>query len=359
MKENFMKLAKISKKITKEVLALKKNDDVLIITNPEKDVYEISLSLLEACKSISNKIQFLVQPKKDAMDFAEDYIIKALEQEPSVVISVSTNKLGKDKFRLKKPLKYKRKSYSHIFDYLVFGKKSIRGFFSPGITRNMFLRCVDINYKKLRQKCKILAGAISDADTVHITSRKGTDITFSTNKRKANVDDGDFRDPGKAGNLPAGEVYISPVIASAEGIIVFDGSLSYSKGSLILKNPVVVKFRNGYVAEIKGGNEAKIFATEIRKGVKKPFEVIKNKKLAREYSKNAKHLGEFGIGLNPKAKIVGNVLEDEKVLSTIHLAIGANYDQDAKALIHFDGIVLKPTVRVDGKLIISEGKILT
>jgi leucyl aminopeptidase (aminopeptidase T) len=353
-----MKLTKISEKIVKEVLALKKNDNVLIITNPERDVYEISFSLLEVCKGISNKVQFLVQPKKDTMDFAEDYVIKALEQEPSVIISISTNRLGKDRFRLKRPLTYKNKNYTHIFDYLFFGKKNVRGFWSPGITKNMFLRCIDIDYKKLRKKCKILAKVISNADTIHIKTKKGTNITFSTKQRKAHVDDGDFRKPGNGGNLPTGEVFISPSIASAEGRIVFDGSLSYGKGSLILKNPVIIEFKNGYVAKIKGGNEARIFAKEIKKGIKKPFEVIKNKKLAKEYSKNAKHLGEFGIGLNPKAKIVGNVLEDEKVLSTIHLAIGANYDQDARALIHFDGLVLKPTVKVDDRLIMSEGKLL-
>jgi leucyl aminopeptidase (aminopeptidase T) len=65
---------------------------------------------------------------------------------------------------------------------------------------------------------------------------------------------------------------------------------------------------------------------------------------AREYARNARNIGEFGIGLNPKARIVGNVLEDEKVLGTVHFALGSNYDQDALALIHSDGIIKNPTV---------------
>lgn len=235
------------------------------------------------------------------------------------------------------------------------GKKSVRGFWSPGITKDMFLRCVDIDYKELRRMCKKLQRILSNAEEIRVTSNKGTDITFSARKRKAFVDDGDFRKPGKAGNIPCGEVFLSPVIGSANGKIVFDGSLSYSKGSLILKTSVIVEFKDGYVTKISGGKEAKIFKREVLKGVKEPFKKLKDKKLAKEYSKNAKHLGEFGIGLNPKAKIVGKVLEDEKVIRTVHFAIGSNYDGDAKALIHYDGLVLNPTVEVNGKIVMKNG----
>ena len=57
-----------------------------------------------------------------------------------------------------------------------------------------------------------------------------------------------------------------------------------------------------------------------------------------------RNLGELGIGLNPKARIVGNILEDEKVFETCHIALGSNYDEDAKAMIHLDGIIYKPTI---------------
>ena len=67
-------------------------------------------------------------------------------------------------------------------------------------------------------------------------------------------------------------------------------------------------------------------------------------KRAEELGRNSRNLGELGIGLNPAAKIVGNMLEDEKVMGTCHIAIGANYDDDAKALIHLDGVVMKPTM---------------
>ncbi|MCD6403475.1 MAG: aminopeptidase [Candidatus Aenigmarchaeota archaeon] len=352
------KLNRVSSKVWKEVIALKKKDRVLIITNPEKDVKAIALSLMEKALEKTNKVEFLVQPKKGTLDFAEDYVIKAMETRPSVIAIITSNRLGRDRFRTEKPLVHDGKKYTSIFEYMWRVEKSFRGFWSPEISLDTYVRTVDIDYRWLRKVCKKLKPVVSDADRIRVTSRKGTDITFSTKGREAQVDDGDFRKPGQAGNLPSGEVFVSPTIATAEGRIVFDGSLSYSKGSMVLKQPVVVEFRNGYVKRIYGGKEALVFKKEVEKGVRMPFKVFKDKKLAEEYSKNAKHLGEFGIGLNPKAKIVGNVLEDEKVMRTVHFAIGANYDEDAKALIHYDGLVIRPTVEIDGRVVMKDGKLL-
>ncbi|MFA6366017.1 MAG: hypothetical protein WCX13_02370, partial [Candidatus Hydrogenedentales bacterium] len=62
------------------------------------------------------------------------------------------------------------------------------------------------------------------------------------------------------------------------------------------------------------------------------------------YATNARHIGELGIGLNVEASITGNMLEDEKVYGTCHFAIGSNYDEDAPAMIHLDGLVKRPTI---------------
>jgi leucyl aminopeptidase (aminopeptidase T) len=65
---------------------------------------------------------------------------------------------------------------------------------------------------------------------------------------------------------------------------------------------------------------------------------------ALRYATNARNLGELGIGLNTEARITGNMLEDEKVYGTCHFAIGSNYDEDAPAMIHLDGLVKNPTI---------------
>ena len=79
--------------------------------------------------------------------------------------------------------------------------------------------------------------------------------------------------------------------------------------------------------------------------------------------KNARNIGELGIGLNPNAKINGNMLEDEKAFRTCHFAIGQNYDGDANALIHLDCLVKNPTIVAfykDGtsQVILSNGNLV-
>jgi len=78
------------------------------------------------------------------------------------------------------------------------------------------------------------------------------------------------------------------------------------------------------------------------------------------YEKEAKNIAEFGVGTNPKAKVSGNILEDEKVFGTIHIALGSNYDfgGQVKAPIHLDGIIKTPTVLVDEKYLFKEGRIV-
>ena len=65
---------------------------------------------------------------------------------------------------------------------------------------------------------------------------------------------------------------------------------------------------------------------------------------AQLYCRNARNIGELGIGLNPTATITGNMLEDEKAFRTCHIAIGENYDNDAHALIHLDGVIRNPII---------------
>jgi leucyl aminopeptidase (aminopeptidase T) len=70
---------------------------------------------------------------------------------------------------------------------------------------------------------------------------------------------------------------------------------------------------------------------------------------AASYKKNARNIGELGIGLNPAATIAGNMLEDEKAFKTCHFAIGSNYDNDAESFIHLDGVVKNPTIVINYK----------
>jgi leucyl aminopeptidase (aminopeptidase T) len=93
-------------------------------------------------------------------------------------------------------------------------------------------------------------------------------------------------------------------------------------------------------------------------GVVKKGEQMARDKGQKDMERYARHIGELGIGLNPAAKMTGNMLEDEKLYKTVHIAIGANYDYDANALIHQDCLIKDPDLWVDGKRIMKKGNLL-
>ncbi len=332
-----------------QCLELKKSEKVLIVTNPNTEQAEIALALYGEAVSMGAEAELLYQPVKTQGDFAEDEVLRAIEARPDVILSISTEKLGKDRARLAVPLVgADGRSYDHIFNYLLRGVQEIRAVWTPGITKDIFVRAVPVDYAAMRDTADRLETLLDEASAVMVRSPRGTDITFSVSGRKAMRDDGDFRNAGAGGNLPAGEVFISPAIKSAEGTIVFDGSISDIAGDIVIRTPIACTVRGGYVMGIEGGEEARRLEEALARGLDMAAGLVREQGMAPElalsYGTNARHLGEFGIGLNSAARIGGNMLEDEKVMGTIHFAIGANYDEDAPSLIHLDGLVKFPTV---------------
>ncbi len=77
---------------------------------------------------------------------------------------------------------------------------------------------------------------------------------------------------------------------------------------------------------------------------------------------DGRNVGELGVGTNDRARLSGIVLEDEKVYGTCHFAVGSNYDNDAEALIHLDGLVKSPDITViersgKEKLLMENGRL--
>jgi aminopeptidase len=358
-------LRKAASVAAKDVLGVKTDDSVLIITNPESNVYSISAAMFDAVAELGGSPVIMVQPYKTQLDFAEKSVVEAIRSNPDICISLSAEKLGKDEGGIKSNYRLGEKEYDHIFDYLYRGKM-MRAFWSPSVTVGMFSKTVPIDYSRLRRECADIKAILDRALSVHVASDRGTDLTIGLKNRLAESDDGDFRRPGTGGNLPAGEVYVSPELGSSQGTIAFDGSISLEKGDLIIKNPIIAHVKNNFVIALEDSEEAAILEKTLQSGRDNALAMVKSGKLdpiaGDEYAKNARNLGELGIGLNRKAEIVGNMLEDEKVYSTCHIAIGANYDDDAKAMIHLDGLIKFPTIiarMADGKevQIMNKGKL--
>ncbi len=345
------RLARAARTAIEEVLRVRRGERVVIVTNPEDDVLAISAALFDAARDRGADPVVIVQSRRTPLDPASDAVLAALRDEPEVMISISADKLGKDRFGLARPYRFKgvRGKWAHIFDALIGAKKS-RAFWSPAVTLEMFARTVPVDYVRMRRDARKLKAALDAADRVHILAPGGTDIEIGLRGRKAHLDDGAFWTPGSGGNLPAGETHISPANYDADGVLVFDGSLSVADGgdAIVPRRPVTVEVLGGFVTAVRGGAGARRFENSLRLGEQaarrmrgKPGWTAQK---VAAYARHARHLGELGIGLNPAAHITGRMLEDEKILGTCHIAIGSNYDFDADAFTHLDCIVRWPTL---------------
>ena len=330
-----------------ESLKVKKDEKVLIITNPEPDVSEISQALYRASNEAGAKTVLVYQDTKNQLTFAEDCVIGAIGAEPDVLISMSHDKLGKDIKAIKEPYEYRGQKINNTFHYLLKSEKT-RSFWSPSTTLEMFKTMVPVDFIRMKKEALWIKEIFDRAESIRVTAPGGTDISIDVKDRKGMMDDGDFSTPGSGGNLPAGETFISPEVGSAEGTIVFDGSISSYNGIIVIEEPIRVEYKKGFAVSITGGTEAKELLKTITLAEENALIYEKEGKLpagaGQSYKKNARNLGELGIGLNPAASITGNMLGDEKVYETCHFAIGSNYDDDAEALIHLDGLVLNPSV---------------
>ncbi len=211
----------------------------------------------------------------------------------------------------------------------------------PGITEEIMERCIDIPYEDMKRTTSELAGKLSIASEFEITSPGGTSLKLSVKGMEWHgLDSGIYDEPGKWGNIPSGEAFVAPVEGSTNGIAVIDASMA---GVGKLERPIHITIKGGFAVEFKGGAESK-----------KLKQLLDNVK-----SKKAFNVAELGIGTNPKARVTGVVLEDEKVLGTCHIAFGKNifFGGTTDVPIHVDGVIKKPTIKADGKIILKDGEI--
>lgn len=211
----------------------------------------------------------------------------------------------------------------------------------PGITEEVMIRGLNADYKKIAALTNRLTEVLTEVNTVHVTAPNGTDITLDVSGRKAISSKGLFHKKGESGNLPTGESYIAPVEGESDGVFFVDGSMA---GIGVIKGkPIRIEVEEGIAKNISGNAQAKKLNTIIEK-----------------YGDLGRNIAEFGIGTNDKVKLSGLLLEDEKVMGTIHIALGDNKSMggNVNVPIHLDGVVKKPTVFFDGKMIMKNGKLI-
>jgi aminopeptidase len=345
-------LKDVARVTLEDILGLREGEEVLIVTDLGEDASRMAGLLFEKADDMGGRPSIFVQAKKTTFDDADRLVLEAIRACPDITITMCSTLSGNDPYGYRTGYVTRDgEKYDHAMFGLIDGDKRMRGLICEGATDDILSRCVAVDYGPVAENAARFLKALEKASEIHVTTPAGTDITLSVQGREAYAEDGNIRHPGEWSDLPVGEVRISPVIGSANGTIVFDGTLDLVTDSIIPERPVVATVENGFVTGVKGGREAAMLRDVIRKG-----EALARKKDLSAYEKNARLIGELGLGINPATRITGNLIEDEKVCGTAHFAVGYNYDNDGEAFIHQDGLVLRPAIWIDGRQIMKNGK---
>ncbi len=210
----------------------------------------------------------------------------------------------------------------------------------PGVTEEIMVRCMNADYARIAERTGRICALLSRTRVVRVHAPAGTDIVLPVEGRRPHASTGLFRERGQWGNLPTGEAYLSPREGESHGLLVVDGSMA---GVGMTADPIRITVAGGYATDISGGDSAETLRS-----------------LLAPYGDAGRNVAEFGIGTNDRARLTGIILEDEKVMGTIHIAFGDNKSMGGSVGVasHLDGVVTRPTVLFDDRVVMADGALL-
>jgi leucyl aminopeptidase (aminopeptidase T) len=312
------KLFKSAQVAINNCLVVKKGELVLVITDqPER---KIGYAFWEAAKEINAEAMLLeILPRSSNGEEPPGAVAKFMKDFDVLIIPTS-------------------KSMSHTKARREACEAGARCVTLPGILEDTMERTLNADYREIAQRSIKLAEMVNQGKKAKVTTPAGTDISMSIEGRECHADTGLVHHPGDFSNLPAGEAYIAPVEGTANGIIMVDGAMVGK-----VKKPIKIVVKDGFATQITGDKSAEEL-----------------ERMLEPFGQPGRNLAELGIGTNHKAQIVGSVLEDEKVMGTVHMALGDNKSMGGNVSVqsHLDGILLKPTLWIDDKKIMENGKLM-
>lgn len=302
----------------RDCMGLRKNENVLIVT--DEPLRKIGYALWQAVRELGNDVHLVEMLPRKSNGEEPTPEVAALMKVFDVVLCPTS------------------KSLTHTDARREASARGARIATLPGVTEEIMIRCMNADYHRIAERTLRLCEMLEKTNVIRVNTARGTDIHLPKQGRRALASTGLFRENGLWGNLPTGEAYVAPVEGVSNGVVVVDGSMAMIG---VVKEPIRIVVRDGYAEEITGGAEANRLL-----------------QLLQPHGRDGKTVAEFGIGTNDKAILSGLILEDEKVMGTIHIAFGDNKSMGGSVRVasHLDGLVREPTVWFDDELIMKEGK---
>ncbi|MEM2183842.1 MAG: aminopeptidase [Candidatus Methanomethylicia archaeon] len=317
------RINKISKLIVNKLISVNENENVMIIIDEDSELIMVKALFNEVINSKATPI----------------------------IVTIPSN--WKSHTTLPKPV---QASLEYVDVVIGMTKKTAAPSYDPEVARllkdkkirymSMVLRPLDnyingaalADYEEVYSDAKRLS-ELMRGNRIKVTTKLGTNIEAIIKGSRIIIEAGFATKPGESAAFSDGEVSYTPIEGTANGIVIVDGPIAYiGKPS----EPLKLIIRNGRVIDINGGREAMELINMIKK------------------TPNLDNLAEFGIGVNKAARLNGYWQEEKKAYGNLHIALGDNiyYGGKTKCDIHMDLVIYKPTVEVDGRIIVKEGKLI-
>ena len=323
------RLHAISDMVVQICMDIRRGENVLIVCDPT--TAEIGQSLHIATQKRSDRVLLIVMPKSRHHGEEPPSPVAALMRQQQVVIAAT-----------KYSLTHTRAARQAL-------KDGARIATMPGMTFELYTEGgMTADFQDVKRRISNIANFLRRRRIINVKSESGTDVTFEVNWRDWKLDDnGICNRPRMLTNLPAGKVFILPKEGTMNGTIVIDGSWD----STLIEEPVELIVEDGTVVDVKGGS----LAATIRQSY---GEVAKN--LKAKDRESVWTVAEFGFGMNPSARLVGNVLEDEKRMGSCYFSIGDNsrLGGSSNAGIHVSGVLAEPSVWLDDSCLTEAGEFM-
>ena len=225
-------------------------------------------------------------------------------------------------------------SLSHTKARHAASERGARGATLPTVEAEMFARLMSADFDTMAARSGRVAELLSDADAARFTCPRGSDMRFDLAGRAGIADDGDLTARGAFGNLPCGEGFISP--AGGSGVFVATTVGHFGSAD----HEVRLTVEDGRLSDVSGELGEVLLEHLLRHG------------------EDGRHLAELGVGTNDRARLGGNLLEDEKVLGTVHVAFGASaaIGGTVNVPVHEDSVVVDPTLVIGSTTVVEDGR---
>lgn len=203
--------------------------------------------------------------------------------------------------------------------------------------------CLRIDYRSVYPAVRDLTEVLTRGSRIHVTTALGTDLTAAIDGRRANCCPGFVDSPGSLGSPPDVESNIAPLEQHSHGVIVVDGSIPFP-GFGLLADPITLTVADGAIVEVEGPRQQ----ADALSALLDAYGPVKSRILA-----------ECGFGLNPLARLTGVMLTDEGTSETLHFGFGSNSTVGGvnDVSFHLDCVLRRPTVTVDGRPVLDQGRL--